>query len=76
MNITKIITELKSERDRLDEAIAAIKGIDSTGRRRGRPSKALREDRGGLHWTQRPENRAKVQRIMRTALKARKAKAR
>jgi len=38
MNITKIITELKSERARIDQAIAAIERINSTGRRRGRPA--------------------------------------
>ena len=37
MNSTKIMAALKSERSRLDRAIAAIESIDSTGRRRGRP---------------------------------------
>jgi len=38
MNFTKILAALKSERARLDQAIAAIESIDSTGRRRGRPA--------------------------------------
>ncbi len=33
MNITKILTDLKSERDRIDRAIAAIEGLGSTGPR-------------------------------------------
>ena len=32
MNITKIITKLKMERDRIDRAIAALEAIDSTAR--------------------------------------------
>ena len=38
MNLTKILTELHTERARLDRAIAAIESIDSTGRRKGRPA--------------------------------------
>ncbi len=41
MNITKIITELKTERDRIDRAIAAIEGLNSAGHQRaGRPPRA------------------------------------
>ena len=37
MNIEQIVAELKSERARINSAIAAIEGLNSTGRRRGRP---------------------------------------
>jgi len=38
VNISRLVTELKSERDRIERAIAAIEGLNSTGRRRaGRP---------------------------------------
>jgi hypothetical protein len=37
MNIDTIIAELKAERDRINRALAAIEGLNSTGRRRGRP---------------------------------------
>ena len=37
MNINGILAELRAERDRIDRAIAAIEGLNSTGRRRGRP---------------------------------------
>jgi hypothetical protein len=41
MDITKIITELKSERTRIDHAITAIESLNhSTSRRRGRPAGA------------------------------------
>ena len=40
MNLQQIVTELEAERDRLDEAIAALNRI-STPRRRGRPPKAV-----------------------------------
>jgi hypothetical protein len=45
MGINRILAELRAERDRLDRAIAAIEGLNSTGRRRaGRPPRArLRE---------------------------------
>jgi hypothetical protein len=32
MNTTKILADVKAERDRLDRAIAAIEGLNSTGR--------------------------------------------
>lgn len=37
MNIDTIVAELKAERDRINRALAAIEGLNSTGRRRGRP---------------------------------------
>jgi len=42
MNITKILTELKSERTRIDRAISALETVNSTGRlRRGHPARAV-----------------------------------
>ena len=38
MDLNKFLAELKSERARLDQAIAAIESIESTARRRGRPA--------------------------------------
>ena len=41
MNITKIMTELESERDRISRAISALEAVNSTGRQRaGRLPKA------------------------------------
>ena len=37
MNISKVLAELRSECDRIERAIEAIVGLNSTGRRRGRP---------------------------------------
>jgi len=51
MNINRILGELKAERDRIDRAISAIEGLNSTGRRRaGRPPKtaATRKRRGRM----------------------------
>ena len=46
MDINRILTELRAERDRIGRAIAAIEAVNSTGRRRvGRPPKAAREVR-------------------------------
>ena len=41
MNTARILGELRGERDRIERAIAAIEGLNSTGRRRtGRPARA------------------------------------
>ena len=46
MNVNSILTELRAERDRIDRAIVAIEGLDSTGRQRaGRPPRAMRKRR-------------------------------
>jgi len=38
VNLQQVVAELKAERDRIERAIAAIEGLNSTGRRRrGRP---------------------------------------
>jgi hypothetical protein len=37
MDIQNIVGDLKRERDRLDKAIAALEGLGSGARRRGRP---------------------------------------
>jgi hypothetical protein len=42
MDVTKMIAELRSQRDQLDEAIIALERmIRGTGKRRGRPPKWL-----------------------------------
>jgi hypothetical protein len=42
MDLQKMISELRAERDRIDEAILAIERISNgTGKRRGRPPKWL-----------------------------------
>ncbi len=44
MDVTKMIAELRSQRDQLDEAILALERmIRGTGKRRGRPPKWLSE---------------------------------
>jgi len=46
MNTHSILAELRAERDRIDRAIAAIEGLNSTGRRRaGRPPRAAHKRR-------------------------------
>ena len=48
MNTHSILAELRAERDRIDRAIAAIEGLNSTGRRRaGRPPRAASIPRRG-----------------------------
>ncbi|HYY68418.1 MAG TPA: hypothetical protein VE734_01695 [Terriglobales bacterium] len=69
MNLSTILTELRAQKQALDEAIRALEGLS------GNKQPQERAPRKRLHWTQRPENKAKVQRIMRAALKARKGKA-
>ena len=57
MNIDRILQELRSERDRLDRAIAALEG----GARRGRP--AGTNGRRKRHLT--PEGRRRLSEAMR-----------
>ena len=46
MDINRILAELRAERDRIDQAIAAIEAVNSPGRRRaGRPPKVARKAR-------------------------------
>jgi len=46
MDMNRILAELRTERDRLDRAIVAIEGLNSTGRRRpDRPPSAIRKRR-------------------------------
>jgi len=46
MDTNRILAELRAERDRIDRTIAAIEGLDSTGRgRAGRPPRAMRKRR-------------------------------
>ena len=46
MDTNRILAELRAERDRIDRAIAAIEGLNSTGRRRAvRAPRAIRKRR-------------------------------
>ena len=74
MNIKQILSELKAERDRLDNAISALEGIspEGTGRRRvGRPRKA----RGGRRRLT-PEGRKRLSEMMKKRWAERRKKAR
>ena len=48
MDTSRIIYELKAERDRIERAIAAIEGLNSTGRRRVDVDALLRQPPGQL----------------------------
>ena len=48
MNLSKIVSELKSERARLDQTIAALEAVNSSVRRRGRPAGAPKRRRRRL----------------------------
>jgi hypothetical protein len=41
MDIQTIVSDLKAERNRIDQAISALEGLTSTAPRRGRPPKAI-----------------------------------
>lgn len=45
MNLTEILAQLSAERNRLDQAIAALEGLGSSGVRRGRPPQAKSEQK-------------------------------
>jgi len=47
MNLIQILTELRREREQLDEAILSLERLSAgSGRRRGRPPAWLKEHRG------------------------------
>lgn len=62
MDLSKILAELRRERDQIDEAILTLERLAlSRGRRRGRPPawmKALREERRELPLKNRPKKNA------------------
>ena len=45
MDIWNLVSDLKAERNRLDQAISALEGLTSIAPRRGRPQKALSTER-------------------------------
>jgi hypothetical protein len=52
MDITKILEELRQERDQLDEAILSLERLAAGGRRRGRPPAwiaAVKQQTSGSH---------------------------
>ena len=59
MDVHKILAELYAERQGLDDAIAAMEGLASTGqRRRGRPPKWLVEARKNKETVGKPPTNA------------------
>jgi hypothetical protein len=63
LKLSSILAELRIEKQAIEKVIAALEPLNGS-----KPNPKIRRR---LHWTQRPENRAKVQRIMRAAQKAR-----
>jgi hypothetical protein len=64
MNITKIVAELRSECDRIERAIEAIIGLNSTGRRRvGRQPRATKKPRRRGRMS--PAARRKLSRLLK-----------
>ena len=52
LNFTNILTELRSERNRINHAIAAIESLNSaSGHRRTRPAASTAPERGGRRLT-------------------------
>jgi hypothetical protein len=68
MDIASVVVALKEQRDRLDQAIAALESVGHGGRR-GRPSKTvLADSRSGRHMS------AAARKRISEAMKARWAK--
>ena len=64
MNIEQIVAELKTERDRINRALSAIEGLNSTGRHRGRPAGSTNAPRRGRRRIS-AAVRAKLSRLMK-----------
>jgi len=76
MDIQSILAQLKTERQRLDTAIAALEGGSSAPRRRGRPpgSGASKGTRPRRHMS--PAARKRISEMMKQRWAERKRKAR
>jgi hypothetical protein len=56
MDLLKMIAELQTEKERLDEAILALERLSTTNsRRRGRPSRGLKDERHSTSAMQREQ---------------------
>jgi hypothetical protein len=63
MDIQIIVSDLKAERNRIDEAISALEGLTSAALRRGRPPKATSSD--GKHRQMSPAARKRISEAMK-----------
>ena len=63
MDIQTIVSDLKAERNRIDQAISALEGLTSTGPRRGRPPKATTT--GGNRRRMSPSARKRISEAMK-----------
>ena len=63
MDANQILAELRDERSRIDRAIAAIEGLNSRGRKRGRPP--LRSTSIGRKHRLTPEGRKRISDMMK-----------
>ena len=62
MDIQTIVSDLKAERNRIDQAISALEGLTSTAPRRGRPPKAT--SAGGKRRRMSPAARKRISKAM------------
>ena len=63
MDIQTIVSDLKAERNRIDQAISALEGLTSAAPRRGRPPKATSSD--GKHRQMSPAARNRISEAMK-----------
>ena len=63
MDIQTIVSDLKAERNRIDQAISALEGLTSTAPRRGRPPKAATT--GGKRRRMSPAARKRISEAMK-----------
>src|SRR5271157_4238818 len=63
MDIQAIVSNLKDERSRIDQAISALEGLTSTAPRRGRPPKAIAT--GGKRRRMSPAARKRISEAMK-----------
>ncbi len=68
MDIQRVLAELKQERDRIEEAISALEGLESNGRKSAGGAR-----RGRRHMS--AEARARISRAMKLRWAQRKKKA-
>jgi len=72
MKIESIVENLKSQRNHIDYMIDFLERQIHSHEDKAKAAKIIKSvKRKKLHWTQRPENRAKMLKAMKKAVKAR-----
>lgn len=76
MTIQQAIEKLENQRNKIDSALETLRDLDwseiNKEHHKNKAKKILKSVNNKLHWTQRPENKARIMKIARKMQRARK----